>query len=104
MPGDVVVYLPDDFYGVIHMETFRGSLKVLPVLRDRVKIANQSNRDMTLMVDTRNDPSNHSQEASFCHLRTKKGNVIVGSSSGDDRHVPRVGFWQWIVGKIANTS
>jgi len=102
--GNVVVYLPDDFQGVIHMETKRGSLIVLPVLQSRVKIANQSDRDMTLMVESRNHEANYCQETSFCHLRTRKGNVIVGLSSGDDRYVPKAGIWQWIAKRIGFLS
>jgi hypothetical protein len=100
-PGNVVVYLPDDFQGVIHMETMRGTVKILPVLRGRVKIANQSNREVILMVDT--NEANQCQETSFCHLKTNKGNVIVGLSGGDDPYVPKVGIWQWIVGRIGRS-
>jgi hypothetical protein len=85
------------------MEAMRGTVKILPVLRGRVKIANQSSRDAILMVEA-GDEVNHIQETSFCHLRTTKGNVVVGMSSGDERYVPKVGIWQWIVGRIGALS
>jgi len=81
------------------MEAMHGSVKVLPMLRRRVKIANQSNRDVILMVGTGGD-ANHCQETSFCHLKTNKGNVILGLTSSDDPYVPNPGIWQWIVGRI----
>ena len=82
------------------METKRGSLKVLPVLQSRVKVANSSSQDVILMVDTPNAESNHCQETSFCHLSTRKGDVIVGLSNADNHSEPKGGIWQWIVGRM----
>ena len=80
----------------------RGTVQILPVLQGRVKIANQSSREIILIVDT--GETNHIRETSFCHLKTNKGNVVVGLSSGDDRYMPKVGIWQWIVGRIGALS
>jgi hypothetical protein len=86
------------------METMCGSLKILPMLLGRVKIANQTDRDVILMVTSTRNETSHCQETSFCHLKTTKGNVILGLSGGDDHYVPNVGIWRWIVGRIATLS
>lgn len=86
------------------MEAMRGTIKVLPMLRRRVKIANQSNRDVTLMVGTGEAMINHCQETSFCHLKTNKGDVILGLTSGDAPYIPKPGIWQWIVGRVCALS
>ncbi len=94
--GNVVVYLPDDFCGIVHMESRDGALEILPVLKSRIKIARRTERDIFFMVDgqTQHDGC---QEVSFCHLKTRNGKVVVGTSGVDD-YVPKMGFWKKILG------
>ena len=78
------------------MESRNGTLEILPALKSRIKVAKRTERDILFMVDdqTRRDGC---QEVSFCHLKTRKGNVVVGTSGVDD-YVPKMGFWKKLFG------
>jgi len=95
--GNVVVYLPDDFCGVVHMESRNGSLEILPALKSRIKVAKRTEQDILFMVDGGQTERDGCQEVSFCHLKTRKGNVVVGTSGVDD-YVPKMGFWKKLLG------
>jgi len=99
--GNIILFLPQGFSGVVQLTTRKGEMNILPALRAIIKTVKASQRETIFMIGaqpTAND-SDNSHEASFCELSSRTGNITVGLS-GLDLYVPRVGFWQKIGGYL----
>jgi hypothetical protein len=97
LPGNIILFLPQGFSGVVQLTTRKGEMVILPALRAVIKIVKASHRETIFMIGaqpTAND-SDNSREASFCELSSRTGSITVGLS-GLDSFVPRLGFWQKI--------
>lgn len=93
--GNVVMFLPDSYSGVVGLKTRKGELKILPALGASIKIVKSSSRETIFMMGTQNNvyELDNTREASFCEIDTRHGDVIVGLS-GHDHYTPPVGFWK----------
>ncbi|KDR80666.1 hypothetical protein GALMADRAFT_222262 [Galerina marginata CBS 339.88] len=93
--GNVVLFLPEGFAGVVHLTTRKGDMQVLPALSAFIKIVKSSNREMIFMIGTQNNvyELDNSREASFCEVNSRRGNIVIGLS-GRDHYSPQVGFWK----------
>jgi hypothetical protein len=91
--GDIVVFIPDNYVGVVELSTSKGKLQVLPALASHMKIVKSSEKDLLFMVGDAHEGVDTSREASFCNLRSCTGTVIIGLSNRDT-YTPGPGFWQ----------
>jgi len=90
--GDIVLFLPDTFSGVIQLSTRRGSLEFLPGLAAIMKVIKRSDKDALVSVGDYT-MSGDTKHVDFCQLTSRSGNLIVGLSR-KDRHVEVTsGFW-----------
>lgn len=91
--GDIVVFIPDNYVGVVELSTRKGKLQVLPALASHMKVVKSSENDILFMVGDAHEGVDTSREASFCKLSSRTGAVIIGLSNRDT-YAPKVGFWQ----------
>jgi len=96
--GDIVLFLPEKYSGVVHVKTRKGEMIVLPALTSIMKVVKTSDKEIIFMVSPQNSTHNglgadHCSETSLCQLNTRKGTVVVGLS-GRDRYESPPGFWK----------
>lgn len=97
--GNVILFLPQGFSGVVQLTTRKGEMVILPALAAIIKTVKASERETIFMIGAQpnaND-SDNTREASFCELLSRTGSITVGLS-GCDSYMPRVGFWKKISG------
>jgi len=99
--GNAILFVPEEFSGVVTMSTRRGTMQVLPALQARIKIVKNSEHEIIFMVGAQ-DPDT-SREASYCQLETRTGNIIVGLV-GRDTYAVQPGFWQRLFRGNSSTS
>jgi len=99
--GNIALFLPEGFAGVVHLTTRKGEMQILPALSAFIKIVKSSDREMIFMIGTQNNvyELDTSREASFCEVNTRKGSIVVGLS-GRDHYSPQVGFWKRLGGYL----
>lgn len=90
--GDIVVFLPETFTGVVHLLTKKGEMVVLPALGGITNVVKSSEKEVILMIGSKNGTVN-SGETSLCQLNTRKGTVVVGLR-GRDRYESQPSFWK----------
>ena len=99
LSGNIVLFLPESFTGIVHLMTRKGEMAVLPVLAGIMKVVKTSDKEIIFMIAPKNAPSgaDYSGETTLCQLNTRKGTVVVGLS-GRDQYAPQPGFWKKIGG------
>lgn len=97
--GNVVLFLPQGFSGVVQLTTRKGDMIILPALAAIIKTVKTSERETIFMIGAQpnSNDSDNTREASFCELSSRTGSITVGLS-GHDSYMPRVGFWKKIGG------
>ncbi|KAF9482590.1 hypothetical protein BDN70DRAFT_874959 [Pholiota conissans] len=98
--GTVVVFIPEDFVGMVQLASRKGALNVLPVLAGRMKIIKAADHEIIFIIGNANDHSlDGLREASYCDISTRNGEIVVGLS-GRDQYVAPVGFWKKLGGML----
>ena len=100
--GNVLLFIPRNFSGVIRLHGKRDKIKILPAVEAVVKFLHSKNRETLLLIG---DPGAMSGSTSgqaddvstdFCQITSKDGNVVLGFT-GEDKWEPEVGdFWKKI--------
>ena len=90
--GDIKLFLPDTFSGVIQLSTRKGNLNFLPGLAAVMKVIKRSDKDALVSIGdyTMSGDTNH---VDFCQLTSRSGQIIVGLSRTDRRVDVKSGFW-----------
>jgi hypothetical protein len=103
--GNIALFLPDGFAGVVHLTTRKGEMEILPALSACIKVVKSSDREVIFMMGTQNNvyELDTSRESSFCGVSTRKGSIMVGLS-GRDHYSPQVGFWKRLGGYLRGDS
>ncbi|PPQ64774.1 hypothetical protein CVT24_007860 [Panaeolus cyanescens] len=91
--GNIVLFLPRNFVGVVHLSNRKGQLLILPALQSISRMVKNSEKEVIFMIGGHEDASDLSREASFCQANTRTGSIIIGLS-GQDHYAPEVGFWK----------
>lgn len=95
LSGNIVLFLPETFTGIVHLMTRKGEMAVLPALAGIMKVVKTSDREVIFMITPKNFPNgaDNPGETTLCQLNTRKGTVVVGLS-GRDQYVPQPNFWK----------
>lgn len=101
LSGNIVLFLPDTFTGIVHLMTRKGEMAILPALASIMKVVKTSEREVIFMIAPKNFPNgaDNCAETTLCQLNTRKGNVVVGLS-GRDQYLPQPGFWKKLGGYL----
>jgi len=92
--GDIVLFLPEKFSGVVHLMTKKGEMIILPALTSIMRVVKTSHKEIMFTVTAQNEfGANNSSETTLCQLNTRKGTIVVGLS-GRDQYAPQPGFWK----------
>jgi len=92
--GDIVVFLPETFTGVVHLLTKKGEMVVLPALASIMNVVKSSEKEVILMIAPGNGTDNSGDhETSLCQLNARKGTVVVGLG-GQDQYESQPSFWK----------
>jgi hypothetical protein len=93
--GNIVLFLPETFTGIVHLMTRKGEMAVLPALASIMKVVKTSEREIIFMITPKNFPNgaDNSGETTLCQLSTRKGTIVVGLS-GHDQYLPQPSFWK----------
>lgn len=89
--GDVTLWLPDNFSGLVQLNTRKGEIHVLPRLLETAKVLKQTDFEALIVVGSGVAPNG--QLTDLCQLNSHRGKVIVGFD-GMDRHLEKTGFWK----------
>ncbi|KAF8159515.1 hypothetical protein B0H34DRAFT_703816 [Crassisporium funariophilum] len=97
--GNIVLFLPPSYSGLVHLTTRKGTMDVLPALAGIMKVVKTTDKEVIFLVEGQNSTQeiDTSRETALCQLSTRTGNVIVGLG-GRDRYTPPVGFWKRLMG------
>ncbi|KAF9454267.1 hypothetical protein P691DRAFT_656416, partial [Macrolepiota fuliginosa MF-IS2] len=83
--GDVVVYVPETFSGVIRVESAKGEMRFLPALAGGMRVLKSTEREtMVTLGDGQGD---------LCEVFTRSGRIVLGLA-GRDEYREEAGFWQ----------
>lgn len=101
LSGNIVLFLPETFTGIVHLMTRKGEMAVLPALAGKMKVVKTSQREVIFMIVPKDFPNgaDNSAETTLCQLNTRKGNVVVGLS-GRDQYLPQPSFWKKLGGYL----
>ena len=92
--GEIMIWLPETFSGVIQGNTGRGELMVLPGLARTVRVLKSTNKEVMLLMGSQQiSGSEDSAMTDLCQLSSRSGKVIIGLS-GQDRLPEQSGFWK----------
>ncbi|PPQ69772.1 hypothetical protein CVT25_009756 [Psilocybe cyanescens] len=99
--GNVALFIPEGYSGVVHLRTKKGEIEILPALATYIKIVKSSNRETIFMIGTQNNlyELDNSREASFCQVDTRTGRIVIGLSGRDHYQAP-IGFWKRLGGYL----
>lgn len=87
--GDVIVYLPETFSGVVRTESVKGEMRFLPALAGRMRVLKSMEREtMVILGEGKGD---------LCEIFTRRGRIVVGIA-GRDRLEEEAGFWRKLFG------
>lgn len=89
--GNIMLFLPRTFCGVLQLNTRKGTLHFLPAITAMMKVMNESEHEALVLFGDQS--SNESSAADFCQLNSRHGKVIVGLSD-IDKYEEQPGFWQ----------
>lgn len=91
LTGNVIVYLPETFSGVIRAESTKGEIKLLPALASGMRVLKSTERETMVTLGEGQD--------GLCDVFTRSGRIVVGLA-GRDEYREEVGFWKKLfVGK-----
>lgn len=83
--GDVIMYLPETFSGVVRVESVKGEMRFLPALTEGMRVLKNTEREtMFTLGDGQGD---------LCEIFTRKGRIVLGVA-GRDALKEEGGFWR----------
>jgi len=91
--GNIVVFLPETFTGVVHLLTRKGEMVVLPALASIMKVVKTSTKEVIFMIPPKNAADSSGSETTLCQLNTRKGTIVVGLA-GHDQYESQPSFWK----------
>ncbi|KAK7025276.1 hypothetical protein R3P38DRAFT_2953693 [Favolaschia claudopus] len=95
--GNIVLFIPSTFSGAIQLHTNKGDLQFLPGISSTMQVVKSEHNECLVLVGKQQSVgSSPLNQADFCRLRTRSGNIIVGER-GKDIYVKTSGIW----GKLA---
>jgi len=104
--GDILLFLPKTFCGVVQLSTRKGGLQLLPALAAIMRVVKETDNEALLLLGNQTMSKSNSgdnQALDFCQLNSRTGKLIVGLS-GQDRYEPKVGFWKKLGSMFGETS
>ncbi|KAF8887038.1 hypothetical protein CPB84DRAFT_1826974 [Gymnopilus junonius] len=100
--GNVMLFIPEGFSGIIQLTSKKGDMQLLPVLSAYAQLLKSSDNEKIFMLGTQNNVLvlDSSRETSFCQISTREGSIIVGLSNRDHYTAPQAGFWKRLGGYL----
>ncbi|KAK2463568.1 hypothetical protein APHAL10511_004319 [Amanita phalloides] len=95
--GNVAIFIPDTYHGVIRLSTKHGRLEFLPALAQVMQTFKMTPKEALIYAGTKTDE----QLGDYCQVTTRAGNIVVGIS-GRDRHTDEVGLLKMVGNAIGN--
>ncbi|RXW21671.1 hypothetical protein EST38_g4190 [Candolleomyces aberdarensis] len=86
--GDIIVWFPETFSGVIQLNTVKGELHLLPNLAKAVRTLKDTDKEAMLIMGNQAEGG----LTDLCQLTSRTGKIIIGLS-GQDKHPQKEGFW-----------
>ncbi|KAF9006076.1 hypothetical protein BDQ17DRAFT_328985 [Cyathus striatus] len=98
--GNLLVFFPENFTGVIQLLTSRGDLTVLPAMAKRISTLKDNGKEMIVVTENVQTISHaESVEKDLCQLHTHNAKIIIGLS-GVDTYAHKVSFWKKMTGSL----
>lgn len=83
--GNVIIYLPETFSGVLRAESTKGEIKFLPALARGMRLLKSTEREqMATLGEGQGD---------LCEVFTRSGRIVLGLAGRDD-YKEEPGFWK----------
>ncbi|EPQ56575.1 hypothetical protein GLOTRDRAFT_110849 [Gloeophyllum trabeum ATCC 11539] len=98
--GNVVVFLPKNYFGAVKVYSKHGQILFLPALSRVMRLAKMNERDAMIFVgqagasDPHQIEDNSTKHADFCQLASRHGDVVVGLRGEDTYKREDNGFWK----------
>lgn len=77
--GKVVLFIPETYHGILHLNTKKGDLHVLPALSQAVQTFKATSKEALVYVGTRSEE----HVGNYCRIFTKHGAIVVGITGRD---------------------
>ncbi|KAF8892144.1 hypothetical protein BD779DRAFT_93666 [Infundibulicybe gibba] len=87
--GNIVLFIPKTFVGVVQLHTKKGHLEFLPAFASITKTLKSTETESLVLMG-----QNSSDTADFCQLTSVLGKVTIGIAGEDQLSVPQPGFWK----------
>lgn len=91
--GNIVVFLPNDFFGAIQLQTRKGTFHFLPALASIMRTMKEVKGETLILIG---QPTVN-REVDFLQLNSRHGKIVVGLT-GLDHYQPTTSFWKKLVG------
>ncbi|KDQ13054.1 hypothetical protein BOTBODRAFT_33929 [Botryobasidium botryosum FD-172 SS1] len=105
--GDIRLFVPPNFRGIVNLYSKKGDLKILPGLARTMRVLSAKPEEMLIMIGTVEGlPSSanaNTWEGDFAQLVTRDGHVTVGVY-GDDKVPATMPWWKRVVSVFASSS
>lgn len=95
--GNIQLFVPANFSGVLQLTTRKGSIQLLPAIASKMKVLKESDTEALVLIGDQASAVTGTRDMDFCQLSSRSGKLVVGLSDVDKIEM-KVGFWQ----KIAN--
>ncbi len=83
--GNVIVYLPRTFSGVVRVESTKGEMQFLPALASGMRVLKSTDRETMLTLGE--------GQGDLCEVFTRSGRIVLGLA-GLDEYREEAGFWK----------
>ena len=93
LSGNIIVFLPNDFFGAIQLQTRKGTLHFLPALASVMRTMKDIGGEALVLVG---QPTIN-REVDFLQLSARHGKIVIGLT-GLDQYQPSGSFWRKLVG------
>jgi hypothetical protein len=99
--GDIILFLPSTFSGVIHLTTRKGSLHLLSGLAAAMKVIKKTDKEALVSMGD-NAVYGDTKHVDFCQLTSRSGKLIVGLTGQDSHAQVKSGFWATLFRSIVD--
>jgi len=105
--GDIRLFVPPNFRGIVNLYSKKGDLKILPGLARTMRVLSAKPEEMLVMIGTvdglPSSATNNTWEGDFAQLVSQMGNVTVGIY-GEDKMPAALPWWKKVVSMFGSSS
>lgn len=83
--GDVIIFVPATYSGVMRAESVKGTIRFLPCFASHMRVLKETDREKMVMFG-------EDLHDELCEVSTRSGQIVVGLAGRDE--YKKAGLWQ----------